>query len=154
MANDYCPRSKRPRCGITCKTYMGQGRIDTKARQREEKKSRKIQRTEDQRCYLIFKRMVSSKELPHLPGPPSSSLIIPCACIGVCLCFFLKGSISAFHDLSIFEEEGQNAASVYVLLNQGVFVPVSCAFAKLVGVDCVQVQSRGVAQCVHTTLCT
>ena len=32
-------------------------------------------------------------------------------------------------------------------------MPVSCAFAKLVGVDCVQVQSRGVAQCVQTTLC-
>ena len=33
-------------------------------------------------------------------------------------------------------------------------MPVSCAFAKLVGVDCVQVQSRGVAQCVQKTLCT
>ena len=32
-------------------------------------------------------------------------------------------------------------------------MPVSCAFAKLVGVDCVQVQSRGVAQCVQKTLC-
>ena len=42
----------------------------------------------------------------------------------------------------------------YVLLDQGVSVPVSCAFAKLVGVDCVQVQSRAVAQCVQTTLCT
>ena len=41
---------------------------------------------------------------------------------------------------------------LYMLLDQGVFVPVSCAFAKLVGLDCVQVQSRGVDQCVQNTL--
>ena len=46
------------------------------------------------------------------------------------------------------------STSQYVLLDQGVSVPVSCAFAKLVGVDCVQAQSRGVAQCVQKTLCT
>ena len=40
--------------------------------------------------------MVSSKEPSHLPGPPSSSRIIQCACTDMCLCFFSRGIFPPF----------------------------------------------------------
>ena len=43
---------------------------------------------------------------------------------------------------------------LYMAINQGVFVAFSRAFAKLVELGCVRLQSRGVAQRVQNTLCT
>ena len=42
----------------------------------------------------------------------------------------------------------------YMVINQGVFVAFLRAFAKLVELGCVRLQSRGVAQRVQNTLCT
>ena len=46
------------------------------------------------------------------------------------------------------------SANLVAQSDQGVFVAFSRAFAKLVELGCVRLQSRGVAQRVQNTLCT